>query len=506
MILSLVLALVMGLSLLACGNDGDKGSGGDDKGPGGNSMTQEKWQAAFDKSDTFPNRTVIRSYDMGMRLMYNGAEVTETTDFGGDMTGKDLLDMFGPMLDSSVETEKYLIDAENGKLNGVEERRYSFGVRTYLSFCRMNDKKLERTYIRNFNEKYVHKEIYGPYSDAATIKKILVNSISLKQNAAEFEFTDKNGQPLDILKDYQKFTYKNGVYSIDMGIANEFPKPLYGTGSIKMTDDYVSEIKMDIKAELNMDEAIGIDEGEDEGEGDMDSLPEGVAIEMYLKSGITVTDVGTTAVTDTGLEEADEENTAEYPVITAEEQFKSLFGNIEDGIGFQFDDNNGTNCIVEIRKTSDGYDAYVEERTYNDDTDKTEFKSYYYIAKTGAGIQKYVGEYEGSTLVGWGAPTKASDTATLAALCAFFPTPISDYLATYDNDKPISELYSMFEYIRPTTLSAVLTNANKTVTVQITFGGEENLYIEDLQLNNKNLWAGSLNNLEYYHPSTFGQD
>ena len=60
-----LLAFVICFSFVGCKRDN------------GNSMTQEKWEAAFEKSGTFYNRTESTEMLLSIDLKYNGESVTD---------------------------------------------------------------------------------------------------------------------------------------------------------------------------------------------------------------------------------------------------------------------------------------------------------------------------------------------------------------------------------------------------------------------------------------------
>ena len=485
-ILALVLSLILCLSLFGCADKSKPGGGGSD-------MTQKKWEAAFAKSDSFANRTVTFDLSMTVTLMYNGSPVTENTKIGDSMTGAELLAIAGSMLGTSDEKEKYLVDTDNGKVNIVKQKINGSRERTDLTFYRLNGAKIEETDYRVSDEPYVDKYVYGPYNDATIAKSLLSDDASLTQRLDILKITDKNGQPLDIVKSSKKFTYSKGSYNTDLSVTMEFPVPLSGKGKVKVTDDYISSLEMNVKGNMDMSEY---------------SFPRGVALDISAKGELKIFDVGTTAVNDEGLLPAEEENTYKLTAITTEEQFKSIFRNLEDGIGFEFYDRNaGTNYTVELKQTASGYNAYVREDMYDSDAQEFIYKHYYYIVTAG-GIQKYEGKSENIDLDGWKEPTKISDTSTLDALCAYFPAVVGDYFAAYDDGKTVSELYSKFRFVGFTSFGAQLKNGTKTVNVVVYFNNNgDRFYLDRILFDDGHIDSIiSTYYLGIYNPLTYGQN
>ena len=446
---ALAMSTVLGLSLIACGDNGRDG-GGDP------TMTREKWVAAFEKADALSNRTFTTSVDMAMKLTYNGEEVTETTDIGG-IPGSTLLTMMGSQLGEHSLVEQYFIDAENGKVNYFS---YEGDEVDAFRFYRLKGTKVEYTRVYPADkddpddETQVYKEIYGPYADAATIKNMLKQVTGYMENLSYYQFTYKNGDVVDFINDYNKFTYANGAYSADLCMSMH-GLDFEGKGTMTMTDDYISSVKYVATCSMDMSES---------------GLPEGLLLESALTAELKLTAVGTTAVSDTDLVEPDDENDIqEYSVISTEAQFAALFPDLNDGVRFSFyGDDEYTNYSVEIKKTETGYNAYVMEREYNDDWEIIAQKAYYYVVSA-SGIQKYEGEFSDESLAGWKAPTNASSTGTLDALLALLPAKASNYFATYNDGKTIAELYSEFKYVDTMSLAATLTSGSKTVKVNISF-------------------------------------
>ena len=534
-VLALVLSLVLGLSLVACNGNGN-GSGNGGGGGGGSTpgITQAEWEAAFDKADTFPNRTVESKLKMAMSLAYNGAPVTEETDFGNGLTGEMLLPMIAPMLISTEMGSTALIDSENGKANVLEKSIQRTSEYNYNYFYRANGSKLEETEVysrqpigdiesnESNTSKNVYKYIYGPYKDAATVKGILVGMSSFDENLEMMDFTDKDGQPFDIKKDLNKFTYANNAYSAEVK-AEADGLVMNGTGTIVLTDGYVSSIKMTVNQAFSFDEIMGggsesdapsaqSEEGGEGEEGGVPDLPEGLELVVNAGAEIVVKNVGTTTVTDTGLETAEEKNTWEYPVITTAEEFAGLFAALEgdDGIRIRYDEDDYSEVEVQIKKTATGYNAYVEERTLDEHYDLTSRKEFFYVVSA-SGIQKYEGKYAagGYELIGWKEPTTVSQTGTLAALAPLLPKAAGYLLATYNDGKTLSELFSKFAYVGPEELSAKLTTGTETIKVLVEFSYDEDdeaFELSTLEFGPYYIYSISgAYDIDDLNPSTFGQ-
>ncbi|MCH5166081.1 MAG: hypothetical protein J1G01_06740 [Clostridiales bacterium] len=486
------MSLVLGLSLIGCNDDSDP----DDIKTEG--VTAAQWKAAFEKSDSFDNRTLTLGYTSVTKLFYNGEELTESTILGDGMTGADILEYASERLGESSDKTDYLWDGESSKLNIVSTYTYSGGSGGNIDFYRINGANIEMSYFSDHwnNDEYEsipEKRIYGPYKDAATAKALLFRTASLKDNLKDMEMLDKDGKPFNLINDYHKITYKNGAYTVEMSIEGDMsPMPVVGIGTVTLTDDYVSSIEFD--GEVTVDAAEF-------------GMPEGMTMEISVVANIGITDIDTTVVSDDGMAIATEDNTYHSAVVATESQFKSLFPSLDGGVAFRI--NNRRENIeywVELKATADNeYKAYVQKNVWDPATERTTYIHTYYIASA-SGIQKYEGQneyYFGS----WGEPINVSSSGTFEALVALMPPEIVAYFATYDDGKTIADLYSMFEYSYFDTLSANLKKGNTTVEVTVRFfdnGG--NFLYTDITIGDKEIDSiGVAENIDKIDPRTYMQ-
>ncbi|MCH5157884.1 MAG: hypothetical protein J1F33_01680 [Clostridiales bacterium] len=484
MALSVLLALVMGLSLVGC-QDANK----PDPSEKPAAMTQEKWEAAFDKSASFANRTETTKMEVSMSLAYNGAPVEADTDLGGGLKGETLLEGMKGMLMTMSTEEVHLIDADNGKVNVVSHAVQGTSKNDEKEFYRLNGAKIERT--ETYEDDDPDKTVYGPYADEATAKKVLLGITSIKNEISNSTLTDKEGKPFNIVKNFDKLTYKNGVYTAEVGMDMDMPVLLTGVGTVKITDDYVSSLKMNIDSSVSFGD---IQEG----------MPEGLTLEVSLVGELSVTDIGKTVVTDDGLEEVDEDDIDEVPVIASKEEFEALFRSVEDGVSFSVSDDDYY-YTVEVKQTEEGYDSIVFKNSYeNNDSTYT-----YYIV-TENGIDEYEGIYEDNYFTGWKEPEKVSSSGTLDALLALLPSQVNYYFATYNDGKTIPELFSEFNYYDLEYLIADLTGKDKNVSVRVSYYYDsyyESFTLSSLRFDNKDsLSVSGAYMIDGYNPRTFEQN
>ena len=482
-VLTMLLAFVLCFSFVGCKND-NRG------------MTQAKWEEAFAKSSTLTNRTETMGYAINMELKYNGATITAETDLGNGMTGADLFEALDIEEANSMDVKaEFFIDSKNGKANAVSSMAFGAYNSTQTEYYRVNGEKLEYSY--SYGEDSAYKEVYGPYKDAATAQSVLVSLSNLQENIGNMNIATEDGKTLNILKDYNKFSYSKGVYSakVAMDMDNfELPGKGKGTVTVKLNDGYVSDVKLTLNNSMSIKDAL---DDEDIPEGV--TIPDGITMEMTVVAGAGVTNVGNTVVSDEGLVEAPEENTEEYAVVNSETQFKAMFPSLEDGIQLEYsvynEDDEGTNYTVEVRKTANGYEAYVRMSSNGEN------QSYFYIA-TESGIAKYEGKYEDGIFQEWGEPTQLTGSGTLEALSALLPETAQYYFATYDGGKTISELFDKFGYVEPDVLGANFKSGNKTVKVKIDFsysGSDIKLY--RISFDNVRVYVyGNIGNLEHNRP------
>ena len=472
-VLTMLLAFVLCFSFVGCKND-NRG------------MTQEKWEAAFEKSGTFYNRTESTEMLLSIDLKYNGESVTDETDLGEGMTGADLfeaLDIEG--LGTMGMQMNYLYDVDNGKVNAVSTTIFGDQSESRTEFYRLDGAKIVNSY--KYSDAY--KYIYGPYKDADTAKGLLVKLSDVKGTLSGLKLTTEDGEPLSVVKDFDKLTFSNGAYGAKVSMdLSMFDVPLVGngTGKVTVTKDYVSSVKLDLKNSATLESLFPGEE-----------VPAGVTFEVALNAEIKVTNVGNTTVSDDGIVDATENNTYENPVVTTAEQFENMFPKVEDGFKLELYDHSSDSFAYynfEIKKTADGYDAYLSDGVGED------AKYYFYIVNAD-GIMKYERQVEDGSQ-NWGEPSEVSTTGTLDALIELMPNIVKKYFAKYDDGKTLPELFDKFDYENFKDLVTVLNGADGSMEVSIYFNyNGEYLSLGSIYLDDDTIYVSDyIGNLEYNRP------
>ena len=409
-------------------------------------ISENDWKAALHAVEDLQNGTLTIENNESTTLYYKGEIVTQETDLselGAEVTPQALFYMMGlsENPEESSSTYKILIDIINGKIkvvNNVGEEDED-----------LSEYRVEGNTVKLYTTEEVGDEsvpsntVYGPYPTAEVAKNAL--------------FTLRN---LEVLDEELIVEDSTVVTAID---AYSYFVPTDATtfvGNFKYKIFYSDE-PVNIQVTINFDENKAITSAKafvKEGGSFADSLEipdaykelfKDLVAERVYEYTYSLSDVGSTTISDDELVEADEQYTHYNYAISTDAEFDTLFDNfdIERGITFSTNDNG----MVTVRKVGSSYHAFHEKSEYVNGENTIEIWKYYITSPNGIDVydaKTIEGEY-GEAFDSWKQPQNQPLTVAgeeFASLLKLLPEEVSLYFGTYNNGKKLQQLYSQFRF------------------------------------------------------------